>query len=156
MACYKNLLNKRFWDQRNEDSLLSNLSALKQAHNENSLQFYSRDCSTHNLLHNFINLLEIFSEAIESKKIFFNSHALHTLFVSLRSPKLLCFRLLAEVQQHILRDHNIRILKSGNSKFSSKQTLTIFSNTHSRSFFGNQSHYPQFHSSRLLIDNDQI
>nr|CAH7732028.1 unnamed protein product [Callosobruchus chinensis] len=125
----KNLLISHFGDQRNESSLISDMTALRQNSNESSLQFYSRVVAMLNHLHNFVSIHETNDAIKASKKTLFDSHALHTLLVGLKEPKSSMIRSmkpnnLAEAQKYILEDNNIRYLqKSSYSGLPSNKSL---------------------------------
>lgn len=107
----KILLITHFGYQRNESSLLSGISSLRQGHNETSLQFYSSVCSTLNVLLNYVNLHATVQDVIKSKKM---------------TPTNL-----AEAQLYIIEDNNIRFLKFGNTQKTRKFIIncTDFSKT---------------------------
>lgn len=128
----KKTLIAHFGDQRNESGLLMDLGNLKQSPNEPSLQFLNRVMNILNALHNYIDIHEGNAELKILKKQFYQEHGLNVLLSGLRDPQGPIIRSmkpnnLAEAQQFIITDNNIRYQQRG---FSNPNQGNKFNHTH--------------------------
>lgn len=139
----KNTLITNFGDQRDENSLLSDLISLRQKPNEDCVQFYYRIIATLNTLHNYISLHECDINIRKSKLDTYNNQALRTLLVGLRDPQQSMIRSLQpdnlpEALKYMIEDNNIRYM----SRQSNYQKPKPNSNNFQKSNFQqNSNHY---------------